>query len=578
MKLRGQILLGVLLITVIPLVLMMQITRSGVTGRFTELDTRRVEDQMRLTRQDLASKSQSLSRRLKSLGATISADNRFRLAVGGGREDLKSYLVDFAPRHMSLMNLDMLQIQDERGRVISSGHFRQSFGQVDAALPRQLALVPDAQALIPARSPEGSFLALARTMSVVLGGKTFNIIGGISLDTDHLRDLSRDDDLDVVITWPGGLLSTSDTLTEELARASRPEEIPFMLRSGHAIVRSSEWPMILEGQPDTAQLVVTHSQTSLKNTLLAMNIRMSIILTLAVIASVFLSILLANRISQPLRDLSGRAQNLDFDNLDIRFESSRKDEVGHLTRLLGEMTARLRSGVKKLRDAEHRATLGEISRQVNHDIRNGITPLRNVMRHLSEVADTEPKNLEPIFQERRETLENGLSYLEDLAAHYARLSPGREVSLVRLDEIVTQALEGPSCDEGIKLENRLPVNLPPVEADPVSLRRIFDNLVRNAVESLMDGKGTVAVSAFVEEDPILEEMRIQVEVADTGVGIAPENIDQIFNDFFTTKEEGTGLGLSNVRRLAADCGARISVKSEPGEGSIFILSFPIPNL
>ncbi len=578
MNLRGQILLGVLLITLIPLVIMMQVTRSEVTDRFTNLDTRRVEDQMRLTRQDLAVRSQDLSQMLVSLGSTISADNRFRLAVGGGRSDLKSYLVDFAPRHMSLMNLDMLQIQDQQGRVISSGHFRQSFGQVDAALPRLLAQVPEAQALIPARSPQGSFLALARTQQVTLGGKTFDIIGGISLDPDHLRDLSRDDDLDMIITWPGGLLSTSEELTEELTQARRSEEIPFILRKRHTIVRSSEWPLILDGHPAAAQLVVAHSQASLRKTLLAMNIRMGIILALAVIASVFLSILLANRISRPLSQLSHRAQDLDFDNLDVQFESSRKDEVGHLTRLLGDMTERLRLGVKKLRDAEHRATLGEISRQVNHDIRNGITPLRNVMRHLSEVADDDPKNLEPIFQERRKTLESGLSYLEDLAAHYARLSPDREVSLVRLDEVVTQALASPSYNDGVKRENRLPVNLPPVEADPISLRRIFDNLVRNAVESLPEGKGTVAISAFVEEDPILEEMRIQVEVADTGQGIDAENIDQIFNDFFTTKAEGTGLGLSNVRRLAADCGARISVKSEPGEGSIFILSFPIPNL
>jgi signal transduction histidine kinase len=578
LKLRGQILLGILLITVIPLTLMMQITRTGVTARFTELDTQRVEDQMQLTRLDLAAKSQNLSKMLSSLGTIIIADNRFRLAVGGGRDDLKSYLVDFAPRQMSLMNLDMLQIQNESGQVISSGHFKHSFGQVDAKLPRQLSRVSGGQALIPARSPEGSFLALARSQQVTLGGKKFDIIGGISLSSDNLRDLSRDDDLDVVVTWPGGLLTSSESLSKELAKAKRPEEIPFMLRRKQAIVRTSEWPLISGGEPASAQLIVTHNQESLKKALLAMNIRMGIILALAIGASIFLAILLANRISRPLRDLSQRTQDLDFDNLDIRFESSRRDEVGHLTRLLGQMTGRLRTGVKKLRDAEHRATLGEISRQVNHDIRNGITPLRNVMRHLSEVADNEPKNLETIFQERRGTLEDGLSYLEDLAAHYARLSPDRKVGLVRLDEIVTQALESPSYADEVKLENRLPVNLPPVEADPVSLRRIFDNLIRNALESLPEGGGTVAVSAFVEEDPILEEMRIQVEVADTGAGISAEDIDLIFNDFFTTKDEGTGLGLSNVRRLAADCGARVSVKSEPGNGSIFILSFPIPNL
>ncbi len=197
---------------------------------------------------------------------------------------------------------------------------------------------------------------------------------------------------------------------------------------------------------------------------------------------------------------------------------------------------------------------------------------------MTQVAEEEPQNLSAVFQERQGTLEDGLSYLEDLAAHYARLSPDRQARLVKLDALVTKILNGPSMGDRVKLENRLPVNLPPVEADPVSLRRIFDNLLRNAVESLPEVGGTVAVSAFVEEDPVLEEMRIQVEVSDTGVGIPAENLDKIFNDFFTTREGGTGLGLSNVRRLAADCGARISVKSEPGVGSTFILSFPIPNL
>ncbi len=578
MKLRGQILLGVLLITVIPLILVMLITRSGVTSRFTELDTQRVEDQMRLTRLDLAAKGSDLKNMLASLGTNITADNRFRLALLDQSDDLKSYLVDFAPRHMSLMNIDFLQIQKGDGEVISSGHFRHSIGQVDKALPRILSLVQGGQALIPARSAEESFLALARTSNINVGGQTIHVTGGIRLDSSHLRDLSRDDDLDVIVAWDGGLISTSKDLTSALENARNPEEIPFLLHRRQAIVRSSGWPLILDGKPESASIIVTHSQTSLHKALLAMDIRLAIIFALAVAASIFLAIILANRISRPLRELSSRAQDLDFDRLDIRFESNRKDEVGHLSRLLAEMTGRLRSGVLKLRDAEHRATLGEVARQVNHDIRNGITPLRNVMRHMAQVADEEPQNLSTVFQERRGTLEDGLTYLEDLAAHYARLSPDRQARLVKLDTLVTKILHGPSMGDRVKLENRLPVNLPPVEADPVSLRRIFDNLLRNAVESLPDGGGTVAVSAFVEEDPVLEEMRIQVEVSDTGVGIPAENLDKIFNDFFTTREGGTGLGLSNVRRLAADCGARISVKSEPGVGSTFILSFPIPNL
>lgn len=578
MKLRGQILLGVLLSTAVPLILVMGVTRQVVSRRFTDLDTRRVEDQMRLTRQDLSNRDSGLERMLASLGTTMEADNRFRLAVSGQRPDLKPYLVDFAPRHMSLMNLDFLQLQDESGTIISSGHFRTSFGRVDPHLPRILAQVPGGRALITARSAEGPFLALARLHSITLGGKSFQIIGGLRLDPSHLRTLSRDDDLDVVLAWGEGVLSTSPGLTRELKTTRRPEEIPFLLRRRQALVRTSEWPLIDQGRPSSALLVVTHNRHSLHRALRDLNLKLGGILLLALIAAVLLAVWLANRLSRPLRRLSAQTQDLDFDNLEARFESRRRDEVGQLTRLLGEMTARLRTGVNRLRDAEHRATLGEVARQVNHDVRNGITPLRNVLRHLSQVAQEDPQNLGTIFQERQGTLENGLSYLEDLAAHYARLSPERGTRLVALDEIVTQIMTGPSWGDEVKLENKLPVNLPPVQADPVSLRRIFDNLVRNAVQSLPDGRGTVAVNAFLEEDPDLEEMRIKVEISDTGSGIEPENLELVFNDFFTTREEGTGLGLSNVRRLAADCGARVSVQSERGHGSVFTLSFPLPDM
>ncbi len=586
MKLRGQILLGVLLITIIPLALVMQWTRLGVTSRFTELDTRRVEDQMLLTRADLETRSQNLESMLTALASNISSDNQFRLAIGSTigpapvnpSPHLDPYLVDFAPRHMSLMNLDFLLVQDHEGKVISSGHFRHSIGQVDLALPRLLGQVKGGQALIPARSATASFLVLARTNRVSLGGQVFHLTGGLSLESNDLRDLSHDDDLDVVVAWNEGLLTTSEDLGRELSAARQTEEIPFILRSRQAIVRTSKWPMIIDSLPAEATLMVTHSQASLRQAIFSLNLRMAIILTLAVIASIFLSILLANRISRPLRQLSEQAEGLDLDRLEADFHSRRRDEVGHLSRLLAEMTQRLRSGVQKLKDAEHRATLGEVARQVNHDIRNGITPLRNVMRHLSEVAENEPQELGAVFSERHGTLEDGLSYLEDLAAHYARLSPDRKTRLINIDTLVTQIISGPSYGEGVKLENRLPVNLPPVEADPISLRRIFDNLLRNALESLPEEGGAIAVSAFVEEDPDLEEMRIQVEIEDTGKGIAPENLDKIFTDFFTTRKDGTGLGLSNVRRLAADCGARISVKSELGIGSTFVLSFPIPDL
>lgn len=577
MKLRAQILIAFLLLTVLPLVLVMQVVRSSVADRFTELDTRRVEDQIRIAREDLDSQGQRLTSLIEALNREINDDNRFRLAVTGAREDLRGYLVDFAPRHMSLMDLDLLLIQDQDGQVLSSGHFRGAFGLKEPDLPRLLGHVASGQALLAARAPDGPFLALARTGTVVLGEQTFHITGGIKLDSGHLRSLGRDDDLAVLLIWPEGVLASREDLAARFRDGSPGEEAEYLLRREGSIVRSAELPLIGAGGHGSALLLVTHDQGFLRRLLREMNLRLILVMAAAIVASVLLAIFISGRISRPLSELATRTEDLDLDRLDVDFSSSRKDEVGHLSRLLGQMTARLRDSVGRLRSAEHRATLGEVARQVNHDIRNGLTPLRNVLRHLGQVAEEEPEQLGQVFGDRRETLEEGLTYLEDLATHYARLSPDRSTQSCNLAEIVAAALAGPQIAPGASLENKVGTNLPDVQADPVSLRRIFDNLIRNALESLPDGQGKVAVNAFVEEDPLLEEMRTIVEIADTGAGIAPENLDQIFNDFFTTREDGTGLGLSNVRRLAADCGASVRVQSEVGHGSTFTLSFPLPH-
>jgi signal transduction histidine kinase len=578
MKLRGQILIASLLLTVLPLFLVMWLVRDNVGRRFAELDTRRVEDQIRLTRQDLDRQSTHLVTLLDALAGELREDNRFRLAVSGQRPDLMDYTIDYAARAMSLMDLELLLIQDAQGKVLSSGHFRGAFGLDEPTLPRLLSHVTSGQALVPARSPEGPFLALARTRTLELGGATYHLTAGLSLDAEHLRSLGRDPDLKVMIRWPGGAISSDPELAGRFAPDTRGEEIEFQLRRDGLIVRSAELPLVTPEGHGSALLLVVHDQGFMRGLLNGLNARLALVLAVALGISVAMAFFFSQRISRPLRQLALQTEQLDLDHLDAQFTSARRDEVGHLTRLLGRMTTRLRDSVGRLRAAEHKATLGEVARQVNHDIRNGLTPLRNVLRHLGEVADTDPQQLDEVFGQRRKTLDEGLGYLEELAAHYARLSPPRNVQPCRLAEIVDQSLLSLQAAPGVTLENKLGTNLPTVLADPVSLRRIFDNLVRNALESLPEGQGTISVNAFLEEDPLLEEMRVLVEVADTGEGIAQEHLDDIFQDFFTTRSQGTGLGLSNVRRLAADCGAQVRVASQVGQGTTFTLSFPVSGM
>jgi signal transduction histidine kinase len=116
-----------------------------------------------------------------------------------------------------------------------------------------------------------------------------------------------------------------------------------------------------------------------------------------------------------------------------------------------------------------------------------------------------------------------------------------------------------------------------VVGDPVGFRRILENLIANAVESLQSNPGRVSISTEVVERGD-ESPSIRVTVEDTGCGMSKEETGRIFNDFYTTKEGGTGLGLSIVRRLVMDVQGTIAVESELGKGTRMIIDIPSSRL
>lgn len=575
MNLRGQILIGAVLLSLLPLLLAGWIARRGVQQRFAELDTRRVTTQSQTVLADLDRRGEILARRLDGLAEGITADDRFWLAAVGGREDLRPYLLDYAGQHLEMLDLDMLQIQDATGVILSSGHFRNAFGLKEKELPRLLGLAPQGQALVAAQTPAESFLVLAQQRQVTMGDHILHLIGGLRLEPSQLSELTGDDDLNVALVWPGGALATDPDLAERLAREKDLLKLDFLLDREGYLLRSTDLAMIQDDRLTSARLLVLHDQSFLHGLLGDMNRWLGLVILLTVVVSMIFSVVFSHRISRPLRKLAARTEGLDLDRLEGDFDSNRRDEVGRLTRLLGDLTRRLRDGVSRLKEAERRATLGEMARQVNHDVRNGITPLRNVLSHLDEVCAQQPDQLAKIYGQRQGTLREGLAYLEGLAANYARLSPVHGAGACDLSGIATAALAAASTDPSVLLVDKVTRGLPPVHADPVSLRRILDNLLRNALESLPAGQGTVTLGAQLGIDPQLNEERLLVVIQDTGCGIPAADLDKIWNDFFTTKVDGTGLGLSNVRRLVADCAGTIKVTSEPGHGTTFTLSLPL---
>jgi signal transduction histidine kinase len=547
---RTRLLLAFAVTAVLPLGILAVGIRREVGGRLTAQYQRRVTSLVEIIADDLQRQSDAVAARLAALRTTLPDDNRFRLGAVQGIAAERSYVLDYAGTAMRLAGLALLQIQDSTSRIVSSGHFRNEFDRLDPAVTHGLATTGDRAALVRGRTPEGTFLALAREDSAAVGARRFVLVGGVLVDSLFLAGLARDPAVGVVLELPDTTLAGSapvagPTLMDTLL-------VPFVDPEDGVI---------------SARLLVAYPLAPLAT--LRASVDRWFLTALGVTAAVVLALAawLAARISQPLKALASAAAAADLERGDAQFASERRDEIGTLARLLDRMVHRLRSDAARLRDVERRATLGELARQVNHDIRNGLAPIRNVFRHLTQVAEQEPGALPTVFAERRATVESGIAYLEGLAGNYAKLHPRLDLRRCDIGTVVREvAASLPAAAAAMTLAT--PAEPLLLRTDPLVVRRILENLARNAVESLGPDGGQVRLG--------VEAMAggVRLRVADTGPGMTSEQLDRAFEAFYTTKPVGTGLGLAIVRRLVADLGGALKVETAPGRGTAFVIELP----
>ena len=555
MTFRTRILVGFGVVVLVPLAVFGVRVRTEMASRLTAEYQRRVATLAAVIRAHLTRDGAAIARRLDALTDAIAADNRFREAVVQG--DNRTYLLDYAGGAMRFAGLSMLQIQDNEGRIVSSGHFRNEYDRLEPALPRALAAAPGGIALIQARTPEAPMLAIARVDSLRLAGRRFTLVGGIALDSAYLADLTPDSELTVAVLLPSDSVPAAASTAAVLSDFS----LPFVLESDSGSVLRP------------AHIVVSHSLGSVTALRRGVDVAFLAAVLLAGAIALLLGGWLSLRISRPLTALARKTAQIDMDRLDVAFDSERADEIGALTRLLGSMTERLRAGATKLREAERRIAMGDLARQVNHDIKNALTPIRNVFRHFTETATTEPDRLTAVFRERQGTVEASISYLENLAGNYARLYPAPAREACDVSQVIRETIGRVGATGAAELRADLADNLPLVCTDQLVLRRILENLVGNAVDSLEARAGTVTISA-VAGAPANGRTTVRITVADTGKGMTQAELERAFDDFYSTKPGGTGLGLSIVRRLVLDANGVLRVETQPGAGSRFIVDLP----
>jgi len=555
MTFRSRLLAALTAATLVSLTLFAAGVRRQLTARLVAQHERRVETLAQIAIQDLARENASVSARLQALARSLADDNRFRLAVRGSTDE-RGYLLDWAGNAMRTTGLSMLQLQEESGRILSSGHFRNEFDRLEPQLPRLLARTADRAAIVRVRAPEGALLVLARVDSTTVGDRRLTLVGGVAIDRAFLERIARDSDVSVSLATPDGSVSSDSVAPAGTRSVATEREIAYIAALDDSV------------RAAPARLVVTHGAAELDALRRDINRWFAFAVAVAALAGLALAYWMSGSLSRPLAALTHATSAISLDGPELELATGRDDEIGALARRFGAMGRRLRASAVHLREAERRATVGEMARQVNHDIKNGLIPIRNVVQHLAQVQEREPGQLPAVFGERRATLESSIAYLDTLARNYARLSPRNDRRSFDAGAIARDAARSASVG-GAPVQARIADGLPPVLGDPVILRRILDNLLRNAIESLPADGGSVNLDALRSAAG-----GVRLIIADTGRGMSDDELSRAFDDFHTTKPGGTGLGLSVVRRLVADLQAELRVESAPARGTTFTIDLP----
>jgi signal transduction histidine kinase len=242
-------------------------------------------------------------------------------------------------------------------------------------------------------------------------------------------------------------------------------------------------------------------------------------------------------------------------------------ELELASKKLAKVNRELQDSFEQIKRADRLSAIGQLSASLAHEIRNPLASIdgaANLIESSQTSEETRQGSLAIIHKEIQRLnrlLTNLLDFARPRKPEFQPVDPSRLI-----DSIIN--LAGPSAEQrGISLRKEVPASVPAIECDPEQMKQVILNLTINAVQA-MAGPGEVLISAKPLNSSVI------ISVRDQGSGVAEENLDEIFNPFFTTKDAGTGLGLSVVHQIVTQHGGVVNTKRNPEGGMTFSLVIP----
>jgi PAS domain S-box-containing protein len=289
----------------------------------------------------------------------------------------------------------------------------------------------------------------------------------------------------------------------------------------------------------------------------------------------------------PLFDLQGEVYGSVHYARDITERIKAEESVQRmneeLERKVEERTKQLLDAQEDLVRNEKLAILGQLSGSVGHELRNPLGVMNNAVYFLKTVMAGGDETVMEYLDIIKHEINNSERIITDLL-DFARTKPPRKLAVMAGD-LMGESLARCALPENVDIQMDIPDKLPPLNVDPLQMQQVFQNLISNAIQSMPEG-GALSIGARLLNNggavgatgrsPLQGTADfIEICIADTGVGISPENMKKLFHPLFTTKAKGVGLGLTVCRNLTEANGGRIEVESELGNGTRIIILLPV---
>jgi two-component system, NtrC family, nitrogen regulation sensor histidine kinase NtrY len=295
---------------------------------------------------------------------------------------------------------------------------------------------------------------------------------------------------------------------------------------------------------------------------------------LMIVLAIMVTILVSRFITRPLKLIREKLRNLELGKPNEKIGWKKKDEIGDLVEEYNRMIDELSVSAEMLAKSERESAWREMAKQVAHEIKNPLTPMKLSVQYLQKAWNDKAPDWEKHLSGFTQTIVEQIDSLSEIASAFSDFAkmPTAKLERIEITGIINSATELYQHLENVKIITEGPDNEIHVLADKKQLLRVFNNLLQNAAQAIgKKDEGLIRISVSREGDYCV------AAISDNGTGITEEQAKKIFSPSFTTKSSGMGLGLAMVRSILSTFNGTVSFESKPGEGAEFTVKIPVNN-